>query len=97
MKWKKGQSGNPSGRAAVVAEVVAMAQKHGPEAIEALVRLMRNSKSAAIRALAADKLLDRAYGKPAQATTTTVEGGANAINITIRNLMAELVKGGDAK
>ncbi len=40
------------------------ALKYAPEAIEALVELMRNSGSDPVRVAAAKELLDRAHGKP---------------------------------
>jgi hypothetical protein len=47
------------------AEIKAVAQQYGPEAIERLVDLMRgNDPDVALKA--ANALLDRAYGKPAQ-------------------------------
>jgi hypothetical protein len=43
-----------------------LAQPYTGEAIAALADIMRNSKSDQALALAADKLLDRGYGKPSQ-------------------------------
>lgn len=58
----KGQSGNPGGRPAVVAEVRRLARMHTGEAIDRLVELMRSADDrvafAAIR-----ELLDRGYGR----------------------------------
>jgi hypothetical protein len=48
------------------AEIKAVAQQYGPEAIERLVDLMRG-KDPDVALKAAIALLDRAYGKPAQA------------------------------
>ena len=65
--FKKGQSGNPGGRPKVVAEVKELAREHTSEAIETLVSIMTNPKSApAARVSAANSLLDRGYGKPPQ-------------------------------
>ena len=65
--FKKGQSGNPGGRPKVVAEVKELARAHTGEAIETLVSIMTNPKSApAARVSAANALLDRGFGKPAQ-------------------------------
>jgi len=72
--FKKGQSGNPGGRPKVVAEVRELARAHTGEAIETLVSIMTNPKSAsAARVSAANALLDRGYGKPPQHITG--EGG----------------------
>jgi hypothetical protein len=72
--FKKGQSGNPGGRPKVVAEVKELARVHTGQAIETLVSIMTNPKSApAARVSAANALLDRGYGKPPQHITG--EGG----------------------
>jgi hypothetical protein len=74
MPFKKGQSGNPGGRPKVIAEVKELARAHTGEAIETLVAIMTNPKSApAARVSAANSLLDRGYGKPPQHITG--EGG----------------------
>jgi hypothetical protein len=44
----------------------ALAQNYAPEAIEELVRIMQHSDSDAARMSAANSLLDRGFGKPAQ-------------------------------
>ena len=75
---KKGQSGNPGGRPKVVAEVKELARAHTGEAIETLVSIMTNPKSApAARVSAANALLDRGYGKPPQHITG--EGGPSYV------------------
>ena len=76
--FKKGQSGNPGGRPKVVAEVKELAREHTGEAIETLVSIMTNPKSApAARVSAANSLLDRGYGKPPQHITG--EGGPSYV------------------
>jgi hypothetical protein len=68
--FKKGQSGNPGGRPKVVAEVRELAREHTADAIQTLVSIMTNPKSApAARVSAANALLDRGYGKPPQHIT----------------------------
>lgn len=44
-----------------------MAQPYGPEAVDTLVQLMRAGETHTVRGTAARDLLDRGYGKPAQA------------------------------
>src|SRR2546423_4516664 len=76
--FKKGQSGNPGGRPKVIAEVKELARAHTGEAIQTLVSIMTNPKSApAARVSAANALLDRGYGKPPQHITT--EGGTSYV------------------
>src|ERR1044072_5042431 len=67
---KKSQSGNLGGRPKVLAEVKELARAHTGDAIETLVSIMTNPKSApAARVSAANALLDRGYGKPPQHVT----------------------------
>jgi len=47
-------------------EMALEARKYSIEAIHVLVKLMRNGDTAAVKASAANSILDRAYGKPAQ-------------------------------
>lgn len=55
------------------ADVKALAQVYGKEAVETLALIMRTGQSEKARTSAATQLLDRGYGKPAQAITG--EGG----------------------
>ena len=70
--FRKGQSGNPGGRPKEVAEVRALARKHGQAVIKKLAALLK-SKDERVVLGAAKELLDRGYGKSAQ--TITGEGG----------------------
>jgi hypothetical protein len=48
-------------------EIQMLARSHAPEAIEALVAILKNKRSpAAAKVRAAEVLLDRGFGKPAQ-------------------------------
>jgi hypothetical protein len=72
-RFPKGVSGNEAGRPKQDQTVTEMARIHGPKAIEVLARLMNDEKaSASARAMAADRILDRAYGKPPGFSTTDV-------------------------
>lgn len=66
MGFKKGQSGNPSGRPKEHAYLKALAQQHTEEAIDTIVKVMRGDDPKS-RAFAANLLLDRGWGKAAQA------------------------------
>lgn len=72
-RFRKGQVGNPKGRPKEVAQVRKLAREYTQEAIETLADLMRNDSRGATRLAAANALLDRGYGKPAQAVEMTVE------------------------
>lgn len=53
-------------------EIREIAQKHGPKAIRALVKILTESENEATVLRAAEAVLDRAYGKPV--TPTTISG-----------------------
>ena len=73
--WQPGQSGNPSGRPREVGHVKELARQYTEEAIRTLAELMRTGKPDRTRVAAAEALLDRAWGRPAQAITGE-DGGA---------------------
>jgi hypothetical protein len=72
MPFKKGQSGNPGGRVGVPAEVREMARQRSKEAIERLIHWMK-SDDGRISVAAADALLDRGFGRPAQLIDLSVD------------------------
>jgi hypothetical protein len=64
----KGISGNPGGRPKVEGEIRNLARKFSRTAIRRLAQLMK-SKNERVAVAAATALLDRAWGRPAQALT----------------------------
>ncbi len=78
--WKPGQSGNPGGFPKELAAVQALARSHTPAAISALVKIVEsdNAPPAAIVA-AANSILDRAWGRPAQPIEAAVTTGITFI------------------
>ena len=73
-----------------------LAREHGPRAIQVLAQLMNDEKvPASTRALAADRILDRAYGKPPQLNTTDAEQFRRAADLTDDEL-ARIASGGQA-
>ena len=65
-RWAPGQSGNPGGRPGGVAAVRELARNHTAEAIECLLKEMRQGDTSHARIAAANALLDRGWGRPTQ-------------------------------
>jgi hypothetical protein len=65
MKWVKGISGNPGGRPKLEVSIRELAQEHSIEAMQTLVQVMRTGRRGE-QIVAANAILDRAYGKPTQ-------------------------------
>src|ERR1700730_8574085 len=64
-------AGRPSGAKAQV-QIAELAKSHAKEAMLTLVEIMRDNEApAAARASAANAVLDRGYGKPAQTVDVT--------------------------
>lgn len=81
--FRKGVSGNPGGRKpdAELADVKAKAREHAGDALAALVKIATKGKSESARVSAAEAILNRGYGKPAQAVTG--EGGEGPVRIVV--------------
>lgn len=75
-RFAKGHSGNPGGMPKGFAEVRALAREHTTDAIAALVDVAKSGGFEPARVSAAVAILDRGWGKPAQAVELTgAEGG----------------------
>lgn len=70
MPFQPGQSGNPEGRRREDSHVRALARQYTEQAIQTLGDIMTDRDAPpACRVTAASSLLDRGWGKPAQAIT----------------------------
>jgi hypothetical protein len=82
--FKRGVSGNPAGRPKgsgnKYSAIQKLAQLYSTEAIETLVKHMRNVKNPSLSMKASEAILDRGLGKVAQAITG--EGGEGPVRIT---------------
>lgn len=86
--FKKGQSGNPSGRPAEIKHVRELARQHTEEAINTLAQICRSGEKEQARVAAAEALLNRAWGRPEQAIHLEDQDGKTIvpqIQIIMRN------------
>lgn len=63
--FQPGQSGNPSGRPKVTATIKSMAREAAPMAFQKVIDLLQ-SEDERVAFVAAQEILNRAYGKPTQ-------------------------------
>lgn len=90
MAWGKGQSGNPMGRSKSAIALATIARRNCKKAIELCVKVLENEEEkTALRLQAADMLLDRGLGKPAQGVTT--------VSLTDEELVKELMARKEAR
>ena len=80
--WAKAGPGRPKGSVNKASNGVReAAQKYGPEALEALIKIVRTGENENARIAAAKEILDRAYGKSIQQVVGDDEGGPIKLEI----------------
>jgi len=65
-QFKPGESGNPSGRPKIPKDIIEAFRAQTQMALDTLVELAQSADKDAVRLQAANSLLDRGWGKPAQ-------------------------------
>ncbi len=93
--FKPGQSGNPSGRPKIPDDIKKILKLQAPNALQKLLTLME-SDDERIALVAANSILDRAWGKPVQATEHSGPDGepievANVSDLEIGRRLAFLL------
>jgi hypothetical protein len=99
--WQKGVSGNPGGRPKLTPaeeDAIALSKQYAPDAVKALHEMATDrSVEPKARAICANSLLDRAFGKPKETTETTVKHERRSESDVMAELVAlGLVAGGVA-
>ena len=91
-RFVAGNSANPGGRPKIPDEVREAIRAACPEAVEFLIEIMRNpGEKTPYRLDAIKTILDRAYGKPAQAQDITLDvAGSMDITAQIRRVLLEI-------
>jgi len=97
--FAKGQSGNPSGRKKVPADVIEAAKAHTQTAISTLADICTHGADEKARISAAEALLNRAWGKPTERHELTGANGGpvhtkTTADLTDEELAAEIAKFG---
>lgn len=74
------QKGTPN---KVTADIKALAQEHGPSAIETIISIMNKGENDGVRLAAAKELIDRGFGKAVQAIEADVQGNLGVQIVTL--------------
>jgi hypothetical protein len=86
--FQPGQSGNSKGNHRSYTEVLSLAREASPEAMRKMIKLM-NHRNAKIALVAAEKVLDRAWGRPKEIDPNA----ADPASVEQRNTMrAEVIR-----
>lgn len=90
--FRPGQSGNPAGKPKTVEHVRDLARQQTADAISTLAEIMRDKKAPhSARVAAATGLLDRGWGRPAQAVEVSGPEGQPLLQAK-EALLAKLAK-----
>jgi hypothetical protein len=80
--FQPGNNANPGGRPKIPDDVKAMARAATADAIQCLVRIVRNPKAPpSAQVSAADSLLNRAWGRPEQAVSVSADMTGSLVDV----------------
>lgn len=86
-RFVKGQSGNVYGRTPMPAEMMELARASAPKALELAARYIDDDElDPRVRLKAAELLLDRGYGKPAQSVSMDVQSAPRVVFVGCDNV-----------
>jgi hypothetical protein len=99
--WQRGQTGNPGGRNGTYWETVKLARDASPEAMQKLIALM-SSDDERVASVAANGVLDRAWGKPKdydpkEATNSGLRFDIAALSPEERSVLLAIIRRGAVK
>jgi len=98
-KWAKGESGNPGGRPKGLGDIREIARAHTATAIDTLVSVLEDAKAnPSARVSAANALLDRGWGRPAQTLRATIDSEEGKIDAALgveASRLVELIRGSE--
>jgi hypothetical protein len=81
-KWRKGESGNPSGRSGEYQRCQAICRGASQEAAEEVIRLCRHSNDDRVRLLAAQWIYERAWGKAPESDTGEADEDRPSLDVS---------------
>ena len=92
--FRPGRSGNPGGRKRLDPDVKAILEAACPDAAQLLVDMMNDEEIApGLRVQCAETVLNRIYGKPAQAMTINSDAPVNMADLTNEELLQIILDG----